>query len=164
MSLGCVHEFELVKEKNWYIVRSSVIHEDFIDYINEQVSIENNLFFDGVPSINPSFKKGPYSESIPSEKGFNLYSETIFNRHSVQELKEMFSQWKGVALALPADLYYYDLESMDEKTRNSLTEEELKWSTDYYFDKKEIIKSINICLNIVDKLKDPQYILYHKGI
>ncbi|MFJ8262648.1 hypothetical protein ACIQ4I_11960 [Rummeliibacillus sp. NPDC094406] len=76
----------------------------------------------------------------------------------------MFSQWKEVAITLPTDIYYYYLESMDEELRNSLTEEELKWNKDFYFDKKELINSINICLNIVDKLKDSQYILYHKGI
>ncbi|MFJ8262649.1 hypothetical protein ACIQ4I_11965 [Rummeliibacillus sp. NPDC094406] len=80
MSLGCVHEFELIEEKNWNVSEKSVIHDDFIDYVNDQVGIENNLFFDGVPSINPSFKKGPFAEIIPSEKGFNHCSDTIFNQ------------------------------------------------------------------------------------
>lgn len=156
MSMGCVHDFELIKlpeyinieEDNDTIygrtIKSAIIHDDVVDYIDSQIGVEDNLFYQ-VPSINPGFEEAPYKNVIPKDEGFNSCGVTIFNQYSIKELRAMFLQWRVIAEKMP-EAFFHDLDSQ------------------YQFDRLVLLKNIDLCLNFVEELQNPQYILYHGGI
>lgn len=114
--MGLNHELELIEENSDKVLKEIHIHDDFLDYIDTTIGEENNLFY-SVPSINPDFQKKPYGLVIPKYKGFNYYGVTVFNKYSASKLEKMFLQWKDVVKSLPTDIYYYELETMDEKEK-----------------------------------------------
>ncbi|MEK4031407.1 MULTISPECIES: hypothetical protein [Bacillaceae] len=161
--MGLNHEFELIEEHSDKVLKELSIHDDFLNYIDTTIGEENNLFYT-VPSINPDYQEKPYGLVFPEYKGFNYYGVTVFNKHSVSELENMFLQWKDVILSFPTDVYYYELETMDETEREKLTLEELEEVKEKFFDKKDLLNVIEGCLEMVGFIKDAKYILYHAGI
>lgn len=157
------HDFIFKNEKTNEVIIKIAIEDSFLDFIDSEIGIENNMF-SKILTINPFQAQKPYGKLLPTEKGFFYAGILLVNHNSLSDLMKMFSQWIDVLHTLDSDNYYYDLINLTDDELTALSQEELKILQNRYFEKEVLLSKLNDCLYYSQLLTSSDYILIHEGI
>lgn len=160
------NKFVFYDEDRDIVIKEISIHNDFIDWVGEQLNAEEDLYYQ-VPTITPV----PVPEDNmrcrhqkPNFKGIDYCGMSLINEYGMPMLEKMFLQWIACLENLEEATYYPLLADLTEKQLAQVSPADLVSLKEVFFEKEDVLKRLRLCLTCTQLLTLPHVVVCYYGL